>query len=148
MLYNAPRAASIVANEDCLLWSLDRACFNNIVKESSIKRRERFEKFTKQIDILQDLDPYERNKICDVLQPRTYKAGEYIIKQGEVGNKFYVIEDGEAIATKKKPGKKSKYTSKTTFFTRSNVTQLRLIQALRSSCPFSVFFGDFSLIFD
>lgn len=36
LLYNAPRAASIIANEDCILWSLDRETFNNIVKEAAM----------------------------------------------------------------------------------------------------------------
>ncbi len=36
LLYNAPRAASIMANEDCILWALDRECFNNIVKEAAM----------------------------------------------------------------------------------------------------------------
>lgn len=35
LLYNAPRAATIVAKSDCLLLKLDRDCFNNIVKDSA-----------------------------------------------------------------------------------------------------------------
>lgn len=36
LLYNARRAATITANTDCILWSLDRATFNNIVKEAAM----------------------------------------------------------------------------------------------------------------
>ena len=35
LLYNAPRAASVQAKTDSVLWELDRATFNNIVKEAS-----------------------------------------------------------------------------------------------------------------
>ena len=45
LLYNAPRAATIVADTDCLLWSLDRETFNHIVKDASRKRREKYESF-------------------------------------------------------------------------------------------------------
>lgn len=93
-----------MAKTDCLLWSLDRECFNSIVKESSIKRRERFEDFMTKIELLQELEPYERTKICDVLNSETYKDGDFIIKQGEVGDKFYFIEEGKAIATKSDNG--------------------------------------------
>ena len=41
LLYNAPRAATIVADTDSLLWSLDRGTFNHIVKDASRKRREK-----------------------------------------------------------------------------------------------------------
>jgi len=39
LLYNAPRAASIRAKTDCILWQLDRETFNAIVKDSAIKKR-------------------------------------------------------------------------------------------------------------
>lgn len=35
LLYNAPRAATITASQDCELWVLDRATFNHIVKDAS-----------------------------------------------------------------------------------------------------------------
>ena len=35
LLYNAPRAASIIARTDCKLWSLDRNTFNHIVKDAA-----------------------------------------------------------------------------------------------------------------
>ncbi len=40
LLYNAPRAASILSDSESLLWCLDRETFNHIVKDSSRKRRE------------------------------------------------------------------------------------------------------------
>lgn len=45
LLYNAPRAATIIADHDCLLWCLDRETFNHIVKDSSRKKREKYENF-------------------------------------------------------------------------------------------------------
>lgn len=36
LLYNAPRAATITANDECILWSLDRETFNNIVKDAAM----------------------------------------------------------------------------------------------------------------
>jgi cAMP-dependent protein kinase regulator len=39
LLYNAPRAASIIAKSDAICYALDRACFTNIVKEAACKKR-------------------------------------------------------------------------------------------------------------
>jgi cAMP-dependent protein kinase regulator len=36
LLYNAPRAATIIAKEDCVLWALDRETFNHIVKDAAM----------------------------------------------------------------------------------------------------------------
>ncbi len=45
LLYNCPRAASVVAREQSVLWQLDRETFSRIVKDSAAKKRERFEPF-------------------------------------------------------------------------------------------------------
>lgn len=45
LLYNAPRAATIIANEECQLWRLDRETFNHIVKDAANKKRAQYETF-------------------------------------------------------------------------------------------------------
>ena len=61
LLYNAPRAASIKAKTDCVVWKLDRDTFNHIVKDAAAKKREKFENFLSSVKILQSMDPYERS---------------------------------------------------------------------------------------
>lgn len=100
LLYNAPRAATIIAKEDCLLWSLDRETFNHIVKDASMKKREKYEKFLKCVEILKSIDAYEINQISDALKTRKVFAGDYIIRKDDIGEEFYILEDGEAYATK------------------------------------------------
>merc|ERR1719498_1686292 len=50
--------------------------------------------------MLSAMDAYERSQLADALVPETIKDGVEICKQGDVGNKFYIIEEGEAVATK------------------------------------------------
>ena len=47
------------------------------------------------------MDSYERNQISDVLKQIKVKAGEYIIRQGDVGDKFYIVNEGRLAAIKK-----------------------------------------------
>lgn len=61
LLYNAPRAASITANESCVLYALDRGTFNHIVKDAAIRKREKYENFLTKIPLLETVDPYERS---------------------------------------------------------------------------------------
>ncbi|KAJ1672663.1 hypothetical protein EV182_006736, partial [Spiromyces aspiralis] len=59
-----------------------------------------YEKFLSEVPILKSLMQYERQKICDALETVTFNDGEVIMKQGEPGMYFYLIEDGEAKITK------------------------------------------------
>jgi len=81
LLYNAPRAATVKAKTNVILWSLDRECFNIIVKESSMKKRESYEKFLKSVDILSTVDNYELTQICDALKVCNFNEGEYVLKE-------------------------------------------------------------------
>ena len=107
LLYNAPRAATIRATSDeVITWVLDRETFNNIVREAAQKKREKYENFLKNVEILSTIDSYELMQISDAIKSATYKKGDYIIREGEMGDIFYILEEGECIATKTlEPGK-------------------------------------------
>lgn len=100
LLYNCPRAASVVAFEKCVLWELDRETFNHIVRDAASKRRDRYEKFLKNVPILDTMEAYERTQMCDALQQETHQEGEKIVIQGEAGDKFYILEEGECSCMK------------------------------------------------
>lgn len=106
LLYNSPRAATVKAQTNCVLWMLDRGTFNHIVKVAAQKKRDRYEAFLKSVDILSSVDSYELSQICDALKTAAYNKGDYIIKENEMGDVFYIIEEGSALATKTlEPGK-------------------------------------------
>ena len=101
LLYNSPRAASIITKTKCVLFALDRETFNHIVKNAVVNRRKKFETFLSKIPILDSLNSYEKDKICDCLQTKTYNDSDYIIREGESGDVFYFIQSGTCKATKK-----------------------------------------------
>ena len=107
LLYNAPRAASIKAvSNEVITWVLDRETFNNIVKDAAQKKREKYENFLKKVEILSTIEPYELMQISDAIKSATYQKDDYIIREGEMGDVFYILEEGECVATKTlEPGK-------------------------------------------
>lgn len=52
------------------------------------------------------MDAYEIGQIADALRTATFQADDIIIREGEYGDIFYIVEEGEAYATKTiEPGK-------------------------------------------
>ena len=79
-MYNAPRAATIVADSSSTLWSLDRNTFNHIVKGAAMKKKEKYESFLEKVPLLQTMEEYERQKIAEAFREEYYKDGDFIIK--------------------------------------------------------------------
>ena len=104
LLYNAPRAATIVAKTAVTLWQLDRNTFNHIVKDAAQNKRDKYEDFLGSVPILQTMDHYERSKIADAIKEHSFAAGQTIITQGDEGNDFYLLISGNCIATKSSSG--------------------------------------------
>merc|ERR1711907_308453 len=81
-------------------WQLDRETFNHIVKDVAVKRRNKYDKFLTSVALISSLDAYERSQIADALKPEIFKKGEFVVRQDEPGDKFYIIEDGALSAIK------------------------------------------------
>ena len=45
------------------------------------------------------MDHYERSKMADAVKEKKIQSGETIIKQGDAGEVFYILVEGEAKAT-------------------------------------------------
>jgi cAMP-dependent protein kinase regulator len=59
LLYNTPRAATIEAMEDSVLFSMSRYTFNGIIKEKAIKQREKYDRFLSTVNLFENLCEYE-----------------------------------------------------------------------------------------
>uniref|UniRef100_F7GCF2 cAMP-dependent protein kinase type II-alpha regulatory subunit n=1 Tax=Ornithorhynchus anatinus TaxID=9258 RepID=F7GCF2_ORNAN len=95
LMYNTPRAATIVAITEGALWGLDRVTFRRIILKNNAKKRKMFELFIESVPLLKSLEVSERMKIVDVIGEKIYKDGERIIAQGEKADSFYIVESGE-----------------------------------------------------
>lgn len=104
LMYNAPRAATAVAANDVTCWALDRATFRRILLEGTFNRRIMYEDFLKDVKVLSGLTPQERSKLADALSTEMYHAGQNIVTEGEVGDKFYLIESGTCEISKNDAG--------------------------------------------
>ncbi|KAI9493234.1 camp-dependent protein kinase regulatory subunit [Zychaea mexicana] len=100
LMYNAPRAATIIATSDAVLWALDRITFRTILMENTSRKRRLYESFLREVPLLKSLEPYERHKVADALESVYFNDGEEVVVQGDIGDRFYMIEAGDAVVYK------------------------------------------------
>ncbi|KAK0735671.1 cyclic nucleotide-binding-like protein [Apiosordaria backusii] len=117
LMYNAPRAATVISAEpNCTLWALDRMTFRRILMESTFARRRMYEGFLEEVPLLSSLTPYERSKIADALKSEKFPTGHTIIREGDPGDSFYLLVDGEAVALRNGDETPVKHYKKGDFF--------------------------------
>jgi cAMP-dependent protein kinase regulator len=97
LMYNAPRAATIIATSPSVVWALDRVTFRTILMEHTNRKRRMYESFLEEVPLLKSLKSYERHKIADALESVYFEDGQKVIEQGDVGDQFYIIEAGNAV---------------------------------------------------
>lgn len=147
LLSNCPRAATIIARDDCILWELDRETFNYIVKDSAIKKREKYENFLRSVEIFKNFDQYQIMQISDSLKTIKFKKGDVIIKRNDFGDYFFIMEEGEAYATK--PLKPSNLIIFFCFYSLSKIFTLKLIDSpdeIVKTYKSGDYFGELALI--
>ncbi|CAF1056398.1 unnamed protein product [Rotaria sordida] len=95
LMYNQQRSATVIATSDGTLWVMGRQTFRKLVLKHAFRKRQKYENFLRDLDILQSLTDYERSNIADALIPIDYYQNDIIIKQGDMGDRMFFIEDGQ-----------------------------------------------------
>lgn len=99
LMYNAPRAATVVAlAPKVTAWALDALDFKMLLAQFGQAQCEKYEGWLRKVEILKTLNYSELSRIADSLQREKFAPGTNIIKQGDKGDKFYILEEGKAAA--------------------------------------------------
>lgn len=104
ILYNCQRTATIKASTNCKLWAVDRECFQTIMVRTGLIKQAEYTQFLKSVPTFIDLPDETLIKISDVLEKVVYKEGDYILRQGAMGDTFFIICNGRVKVTKKEGG--------------------------------------------
>ncbi|KAM6076256.1 cGMP-dependent protein kinase 2 isoform 2-T2 [Chlamydotis macqueenii] len=99
ILYNCTRTASVKAITNVKTWALDREVFQNIMRVTAQTRQEQYRNFLRSVSLLKNLPEDKLTKIVDCLEVEYYDKGDYVIREGEEGNTFFIIAKGKVIVT-------------------------------------------------
>ncbi|KAF7667862.1 hypothetical protein LDENG_00040760 [Lucifuga dentata] len=104
ILYNCKRTATVKAVAQSQIWALDRLTFQTIMMRTIQARHEEYFSFLRSVSLLRELPEEKLAKIVDCLEVDYFEKGEYIIREGEEGNTFFIISKGEVIVTQTTDG--------------------------------------------
>ncbi len=96
LMYDCPRSATVAATQDAVVWVLERDVFRQHVRKGQEDAASQLELFLNQVPILSPLSKVEKLRLLDAFEEKTYQAGETVVHQGQSGDLFYIIKDGEA----------------------------------------------------
>jgi cAMP-dependent protein kinase regulator len=103
LIYGTPRAATVVCKSDTVkLWAIDRLSYRAILMGSTMRKRKMYDEFLGKVQILADLDKWERANVADALERCDFEAGTHVVEQGQPGDEFFIITEGEAQVLQKR----------------------------------------------
>ena len=101
LMRDVPRDADVLAKTDCVLLCLDRKTFQELMGSlEEVIHHNANMRLLDSVQLFQLLTKKEKKAIYDNFMTETFKKGNNIVTEGEVGSKFYIMKEGEAIVKK------------------------------------------------
>jgi len=95
LMYHAPRAATVKAQEDSEVWVVGRRDFKDICMRQEAQKTKEIADIVRKIDLFQPLLNEEREKMAQSMVEISFKSGEIIIEQNAEGDSFWLLTQGE-----------------------------------------------------
>ena len=80
LLYNCRRTATVRALTTCVLWSIDRNTFRNIMVSHNQTQRDKHKLFLRKVSILKSYSERKIHKIVDAMTVEEFQDGEGITR--------------------------------------------------------------------
>lgn len=95
LISGSTRTATVVADGPVVCWAIDQTTYLGLLKEQHGLKRQRYQNLLRSVPLLKPLQDYEILLVADALQPVNPKEEEIIVKQGDAGDDFFIILEGE-----------------------------------------------------
>jgi putative ABC transport system ATP-binding protein len=102
-------AIVIVTHDNRILDVADRIVkmdFGKIARDSRVKEASLIAEMLKECSVFDGVAFSTLTRLADRMQAKQYPAGSRIIQQGDPGDRFYLIREGQAVVTRDPGGKR------------------------------------------
>ncbi|XP_030748985.1 cGMP-dependent protein kinase 1-like isoform X3 [Sitophilus oryzae] len=100
ILYNPKRLATVQAVTDATVWVLTREVYQQIVISHNLKEQDENLNFLRNVAYLNTVDERILRQVSNLLKPEFFPSSSVIIRQGDKGDKFYIIRAGTVTISK------------------------------------------------
>jgi serine/threonine protein kinase/CRP-like cAMP-binding protein len=102
LLLDEPRHANCIAVGNVEVMSLEKDNFVKLLGPvKDILARQMRIRVLKSVPLLARLSDMELDQVGDAMRVQIFSPGDYIIREGEIGQRFYIINEGEVKCCKK-----------------------------------------------
>ena len=95
LLHDSPRSASVFTQEKVTMWGLDRKTFRSAVESVNASNYKENKTFIDNVPLFAVLNHIQRDSLVGSLSTLKFRANDVIVKEGDPGDLFYIIKDGQ-----------------------------------------------------
>jgi len=95
LIYSTPRAATVKAKGNCVVWVIDRTNFKTILEMAANEVTNQYVTYLQKVQILESLKDDEKVQLAKALTEIMFGRDELIFQQGDAGDCFYILVEGQ-----------------------------------------------------
>ena len=94
LMYNTNREYTIVTNEECFMWTIEKRNFKKILEYITHITYDDTNKSVNNLALFQILNMGQKAKIVNLLYRETHLPGRLIYSKDDISNCMYIVKDG------------------------------------------------------
>lgn len=98
LMYNAPRAATVIAKSKVTTWALNSIDYRMLLVKLSSTMVEKYSGWLCNVELFKALNHFELGRLAETEESKMFEEDEIILKQGDLGDELYILDEGDARA--------------------------------------------------
>merc|ERR1712232_509798 len=95
LMYFTQRAATVKAKVQSVVWVIDRGNFKKVLAKSAEDYAKEYVAYLEKLKLFKELKDDEKMEVSKALVEANFNGGDVIMEQGETGDTFYILIEGE-----------------------------------------------------